>query len=66
MTEKDKELNELRRRVDCLEHKHVADILNHIAFDICDHYCKYAEKYGEDDSALDSYCENCVLLRLMM
>ena len=49
-----------------VEHKHVADILNHIAFDICDHYCKYAEKYGEDESALDPYCENCVLLRLMM
>jgi len=65
MTEKDKEINELRRRVKHLEGQHISNILNAVAVDICDHYCKYSEKYSEDEAALDPYCAKCPMNRLI-
>lgn len=40
----------------------VADLLNRMAADFCDNYCKFPEQYGEDqEEQLYKHCENCPL-----
>lgn len=42
----------------------VMHILNKIAEEICDHYCKYADRYFEEEEELVEYCWKCPLNKL--
>ena len=39
----------------------VIGMLNDIATEICDHYCKYADRYFEDQEELTKCCWECPL-----
>lgn len=40
----------------------ITTLLNKLASDICDNYCKHQERYMEDDEAeLLKHCEECPL-----
>lgn len=42
--------------------KTITGLLNKLASDICDNYCKYHEGYTEDEEAeLFKHCEECPL-----
>lgn len=42
--------------------KTVAQLLNEMAADICNNYCKYPEIYGDLEGALEEeHCMNCPL-----
>ena len=47
--------------------KTIADILNDVSSDICEHYCKYPNIYQKEDEEdkLYEYCDKCPLNRLM-
>ena len=42
----------------------VFQMLNDIAETICNHYCKYADRYFEEEEELIKYCWECPLNRL--
>lgn len=44
--------------------KSVADIINEVVTEICDHYCKYPEKYADYEEMLKEQCEDCPLNKL--
>lgn len=48
------------------ENMKISEILEIIANEICDKYCKYPEQYTEDrfDDLLEERCKNCPLMRL--
>ncbi len=54
--------------VDSMEPKTVTSVLEGIANEICDSYCKWPEMYGEKNEDLDGlykeHCDNCPLSRL--
>lgn len=48
----------------CPVHKKATEILEEVAAEICDKYCKYPEKYADYEDMLDEQCDKCPLGRL--
>lgn len=45
--------------------KTIAQIVEEVSEEICDHYCKWPEQYGDDESGLlNEKCDGCPLNRL--
>lgn len=46
------------------ENKTIPQLLEDIASEICDHYCKYPEQYQGDkqDDLFNEHCDNCPLV----
>ena len=43
----------------------IAQIVEEVSEEICDHYCKWPEQYGDDESGLlNEKCDGCPLNRL--
>ena len=46
----------------------ISDIIESVAQDFCDNYCKFPGEYGEEDDdyerLIDEKCSNCPLNRL--
>ena len=63
------EISNIQVQRDCGEcGKSITDILNEIAEDICEHYCKYPEQWDEEKEGCElcesDLCKNCPLTRL--
>lgn len=42
----------------------VTEIIDEVAADICNHYCKYAAEYTDFEDLIKERCEDCPLNRL--
>lgn len=49
-----------------MKNETICEIIESVKSDICDHYCKYPERYTEDksDDIFDEKCKDCPLNRL--
>ena len=45
----------------------IPGMLEEIASEICDHYCKFSEQWNEEDGELmdSAICNNCPLVRFL-
>ena len=42
----------------------VTALLEEIANDFCDNYCKYPSEYADEDRLMEEHCERCPIMRI--
>ena len=42
----------------------VTGLLEEIANDFCDNYCKYLSEYADEDKLIEEHCERCPIMRI--